>query len=267
MSVISLSARDLGLVASLVLGAAALAWWQRLNISKRYLVAAARTIVQLFLIGLVLKYLFARQSIYWVAAWALVILFIAGREAIARQHYKFTSGWSYALSTLSIFVSSFTVSIFVLLAVIQNTPWYEPQYAIPILSMVIGNTMTAVALALDQLTTQTWQQQAVIESRLALGESWQQAIGDIRRHSTRVGMIPIINAMVAAGLVNLPGMMTGQILSGTPPTEAVKYQILIMLMIAAAAAIASIIAISAGARHLFDERHRLRIDRLRDSLP
>jgi len=266
MSVISLSVLDLSLVAGLVVASAGLSYWQKLAISKRYLIAATRTVVQLSLIGLVLKFLFAQQSVYWVVGWAVVILLIAGREAIARQQYKFLSGWSYSLSTLSIFVSSFSVSIFVLLAVIQQTPWYQPQYAIPILSMVIGNTMTAVALALDQLTTQTWQHQAVIENRLALGEGWQEAIGDIKRQSIRVGMIPIINAMAAAGLVNLPGMMTGQILSGTPPTEAVKYQILIMLMIASGAAIASIIAISLGARHLFDERHRLRVDRLRDSL-
>ena len=84
----------------------------------------------------------------------------------------------------------------------------------------------------------------------------------IRRESARVGMIPIINAMAAAGLVSLPGMMTGQILAGAPPIEAVKYQILIMFLIAAGTGFGTLIAVGAGARHLFDDRHRLRLDRL-----
>lgn len=262
MSVVSLSPVDLSIAASMVLAAAALSFWQQLSISKRFLIAAIRTVIQLLLIGLVLKWLFAQQTLYWVIAWGLVILLVAGREAIVRQQYRFIGGWSYKLSTFSIFVSSFSVSFFVLLTVIQQTPWYLPQYAIPLLSMVIGNTMTAVALALDQLTTQTWQQRAVLENRLALGETSKQAITDIKRNSIRVGMIPIINAMATAGLVNLPGMMTGQILSGVSPLEAVKYQILIMFMISTGAALGSVIAISIGARHLFDERQRLRTDRL-----
>ncbi len=266
MSVVVLSPLDLSLAAGMVVAAAGLGFWQQLSISKRLLIAATRTVVQLLLIGMVLKWLFAQQNVYWVLSWITVILLIAGREAISRQRYRFTSGWSYRLSTLSIFVSSFAVSFFVLLAVIQQTPWYLPQYAIPLFSMVIGNTMTAIALSLDQLTSQTWQQRAVIESRLALGETWRQAIADIKRDSIRVGMIPIINAMATAGLVNLPGMMTGQILSGTSPIEAVKYQILIMFMISTGAAIGTMLAISLGARYLFDDRARLRTDRLADSL-
>ena len=96
-----------------------------------------------------------------------------------------------------------------------------------------------------------------------LGASWSEAISDIRRTSTRSAMIPTINAMAAAGLVSLPGMMTGQILAGNPPFEAVKYQILIMFTIASGTGFGALIALRMGARRLFDERHRLRLDRLR----
>ncbi|MEN8711931.1 MAG: ABC transporter permease, partial [Arenicellales bacterium] len=95
-----------------------------------------------------------------------------------------------------------------------------------------------------------------------LGETWTHAISDIRRDSIRVGMIPIINAMSVAGLVSLPGMMTGQIMAGAPPLEAVKYQILIMFLIAAGTGMGTITAIIIGCRRLFDERERLRLDRL-----
>ncbi|MDH5368642.1 MAG: ABC transporter permease, partial [Gammaproteobacteria bacterium] len=137
-----------------------------------------------------------------------------------------------------------------------------PQYSIPLLGMMLGNTMTGVSLALDNLTTSAWRQREVIEARLILGQDWRTAIGDITRDSVRIGMIPMINAMAAAGIVSLPGMMTGQILSGTEPMEAVKYQILIMFLITAGTGFAAMLATWIGARHLFDDRQRLRLERL-----
>jgi putative ABC transport system permease protein len=102
----------------------------------------------------------------------------------------------------------------------------------------------------------------VIEERLALGEHRTSALRDIRRDCTRAGLIPIVNAMAAAGLVSLPGMMTGQILAGSSPIEAVKYQILVMFLIAGATGLGTIFAVSLGGRRLFDERQRLRLGRL-----
>jgi putative ABC transport system permease protein len=96
-----------------------------------------------------------------------------------------------------------------------------------------------------------------------LGTPSSEAILEIRRSSTRSAMIPTINAMAAAGLVSLPGMMTGQILAGNPPFEAVKYQILIMFIISSGTGFGALIAVWAGSRRLFDKRHRLRLDRLR----
>jgi len=146
--------------------------------------------------------------------------------------------------------------------VISNTPWYAPQYAIPLLGMVLGNTMNGVALGLDRLTQDAVQRRAVIEARLALGERWQEAIADIRHDAMRVGLIPIINAMAAAGIVSLPGMMTGQILAGAPPLEAAKYQILVMFLIAGGTGLGTVVAVSLAARRLFDQRHRLRPERI-----
>ena len=85
----------------------------------------------------------------------------------------------------------------------------------------------------------------------------------MRRDAMRAGLIPMLNAMAAAGIISLPGMMTGQILAGSPPWEAVKYQILIMFLIATGTGFGTLLAVSLGARRLFDDRHRLRLDRLR----
>ena len=161
------------------------------------------------------------------------------------------------------FISSFSITIFSLNVIIGIKPWYEPQYAIPLLGMLLGNTMTGIAIALDRLTQTSWQQRTVIEARLMLGQKWNEAIGDIQKESIRSGLIPILNAMAVAGLVSLPGMMTGQILAGSPPLEAVKYQILIMFLISSGTGFGTIAAVRTGARRLFDDRQRLRLDRLK----
>ncbi|MDH5473994.1 MAG: ABC transporter permease, partial [Gammaproteobacteria bacterium] len=145
---------------------------------------------------------------------------------------------------------------------IQADPWYHPQYAIPLLGMLLGNTMTGIALGMDRLVQTAWQQRSSIEQRLMLGQTGHQAINEIRKESMRAGMIPIINSMAAAGIVSLPGMMTGQILAGAPPVEAVKYQILIMFLITAGTGFGVISVLWFISRRLFDNRHRLRFDQL-----
>lgn len=264
MNVIPLSAVDLGVAAILVVLLAVLSMVMQLGMGKRILIAALRTTVQLLLIGVILKTLFDRAHLVWVMLLALVMLSVAGYEVMARQKRSFGGWWGYGLGTLSMFISSFTIAIFVLLAVINVEPWYTPQYAIPLLGMMLGNTMTGVALSLDRLTTGAYEKRGIIEAQLMLGYEWQPAVSEIVRESVRVGLMPMINSMAAAGIVSLPGMMTGQILGGSPPLEAVKYQILIMFMIAAGTGFASMGATWLGARHLFDERQRLRLERLRE---
>ena len=260
---VELSTVDLVIAATLVLLLALLSLRLQSNISQQLIIASIRTAVQLTLIGLVLKVLFANVSLGWVMLLSMVMLLVAGREVMARQERRFTGWWGYAVGTFSMFLSSFAVTVFALVVILGEDPWYTPQYAIPLLGMLLGNTMNGIAIAMDRLTHTAWEQRGIIEARLMLGERWDEAISEYRRQAIRSGMIPIINAMAAAGIVSLPGMMTGQILAGAPPVEAVKYQILIMFLIAAGTGLGTLAAVSIGARHLFDERERLCLDRLR----
>jgi len=218
--------------------------------------------VQLTLIGLVLKTLFANAHLVWVTLMALFMLLVAGREVMVRQERRLTGWWGYAVGTFSMFLSSFAVTVFALVVILGETPWYTPQYAIPLLGMLLGNTMNGIAIAMDRLTHAVWEQRNVVEARLMLGQRWDEAVSGMRRQAIRSGMIPIINAMAAAGVVSLPGMMTGQILAGAPPVEAVKYQILIMFLIAVGTGLGTLAAVSVGSRRLFDDRQRLCLDRL-----
>ena len=128
--------------------------------------------------------------------------------------------------------------------------------------MVLGNALTGVGLVLNTLTTSAHRDRAAIEARLALGATRHEAMSDILRGALKTGMMPIVNAMAASGIVSLPGMMTGQILAGVDPIEATKYQILIMFVIAGSTALGVVVAGFGGVYLLTDDRHRLRLDRL-----
>ncbi len=254
---------DLTLAAGLVLALAALSVRLRLGLTRSLLVASLRTTVQLLLTGLVLKALFAHVHLAWMALVAMVMLLAAGREVVARQARGFQGLWGFAVGTTAMFISSFAVTVLALTVIVHARPWYTPQYAIPLLGMLLGNAMNGIALAVDRLTQSVWSERSIIEGRLLLGQRWEEAIGDIRRDSLRSGLIPIVNAMAAAGIVSLPGMMTGQILAGAQPVEAVKYQILIMFLIAGGTGFGTFAAVWLGSARLFDERQRLRLERLR----
>jgi len=265
MNLISLTPWDLGLAASLVLMVALLSANMHLGVGKQLLIAGLRTVLQLVLLGLVLKLIFSYVHLGWISLMAVFMLLIAGREVMARQKYRLRGWWGFGLGSLSMFVSSFSITVIALNVIIKVEPWYTPQYAIPLLGMMLGNTMSGIALGQDRLNQTAWQQRQVIEGRLMLGWSWSRSIADIRKDSIRTGLMPIINSMAAAGIVSLPGMMTGQILAGTEPMEAVKYQILIMFLIAAGTGFGTLVAVWFGSRRLFDERERLRLDRLKTS--
>jgi putative ABC transport system permease protein len=262
MNFISLTPVDLAVAATLILGLAALSQRMKLHLGRQILVAASRTTIQLLLVGIVLRAVFAHVHLGWIAAIAFVMLLAAGREVRSRQTRRLKGVWGFGVGSASMFLSSFTVTTLALIVIIQGDPWYAPQYAIPLLGMLLGNTMNGVALGMTRLTESAWQQRAVLEARLLLGQDRDEAILDLRRDSVRTGMIPIINSMAAAGLVSLPGMMTGQILAGSPPVEAVKYQILIMFLIAGGTGFGVVVSLWLTARRLFDDRHRLRLDRL-----
>ncbi len=259
---IALSPLDLAIAALLVLLLAALSWHLRLQIGRRMLIAAARSTVQLLLLGMVLKTLFGIANPWLVGLLAAVMLGVAGYEVRARQKHRLRGAWGYGTGAAAMFLSSFSIALLALLVILQPQPWYTPQYAIPLLGMLLGNTMTGIAVALDNLTRQVVEKRAQIEARLALGQTAGDALEDIRRDALRAGLIPIVNAMTTAGIVSLPGMMTGQILAGGPPLEAAKYQLLILFLIAAGTGLGSATAVLLAAGRLFDERQRLRRDRL-----
>jgi putative ABC transport system permease protein len=262
MNFISLGYSDLIIASLLLLFSGLLSIRLRLGLERQIGIAALRMVVQLMLIGLVLKLLFQMVSPLWTAIAAAIMIALAGREVMARQKRKFTGWWTYGLGTSSLMIACSIVTVLALTTQIRPEPWFDPRFAIPILGMILGNTMNGISIGLDRLLSSAHEGRAAIEARLALGHDRTRAMQPLIADSIRAGLIHIINAMSAAGLISLPGMMTGQILAGVDPTEAVKYQILIMFLIAGSTTLGTLAAVIFAARRLTDNRHRLRLDRL-----
>jgi putative ABC transport system permease protein len=259
---ISLSTADLALASLLIVANGILSLLLGLKLERTLAISMARMVVQLTLVGFILNLIFDLASPLWTGLIALVMVLFAGVEVVARQERKLSTVVSYGLGASAMTFSSVVVTVLALTTQIGPDPWYDPQYAIPLLGMILGNSMTGIALGLNTLTTGMYRDRAAIEAQLCLGATRWQASGPVTRSAMRTGMMPMINAMAAAGVVSLPGMMTGQILAGVPPTEAVRYQILIMFLIVGATGLGVLMTVYGGLIKLTDSRDRLRLDRL-----
>jgi putative ABC transport system permease protein len=229
---------QLTLACALILVAIALSAWQRLGLAKSLVIGAVRAVVQLTLIGYVLVWLFSTNRWYFVLGVLLIMTLTATFAATARQ-----SGGASARRRLrpicfvSILVGSSLTLAYVGTVVVDVTPWYNPRYLIPLFGMIVGNAMNGAALAAERLQSEMEAARAQIEAYLALGATPQQASAEPARRATVAAMIPTINALAVVGVVSLPGMMTGQILAGSAPTLAVRYQLVVVFMLTAATAL------------------------------
>jgi putative ABC transport system permease protein len=245
---VTLGYGDLALAASLVLVNGALSFALRLGLERRLFWAALRMSVQLLLVGFVLKWVFADVP----------MTLIAGISAVRRAERTFPG--MYLTSIVSVWVSAWLISGFALGLVLRSDPWYAPQYAVPLTGLVLGNSLTGISLALDRFTAELVGKRAEVEVLLSLGATRWEAARDALRQSLRAGLIPMLNAMLVSGIVSLPGMMTGQLLSGADPAQAARYQILVMFLLAASTALGTMGVVLLSYRRLFNDHHQFRYD-------
>ena len=262
MNYVTLGIFDLAAAGLLILVNGIISLFFSLGIGRTLLVSALRMCVQLAAVGFVLRYVFAQSAFWLTALIAIAMATIAGFEIMSRQKFRFAGFWGYGIGATALFAAGFTTLLFAMLVVVRPEPWYLPRYVLPVLGMILGNILTAVALGLNTLLISARRERAGIEARLALGATWAEASNPVVRDALLTAMMPIVNAMAASGIVALPGMMTGQILAGIEPVEAVKYQIAIMFLIAGATALGALVAVLIANHRLSDERDRLRLDRI-----
>ena len=244
------------LAASLLIVNLGLSALLRLGMGRRLVLAATRMVVQLFLLGLVLEWVFDSANGPAVLAISLVMAVIAGVTAASRTSIRFPA--AYLDSVVVIVTTAFLVTGVSLVGILRPDPVWDPQYVIPLLGMLLGNALTGISLGLDRFLTSVLANRTRVEGFLALGATRWEAAREEVREALRVGLIPTVNSMLVMGIVSLPGMMTGQILAGAAPADAVRYQIMIMFMIAATVSTATFGVTMLAYRRIFTGDHRLR---------
>lgn len=253
--IIEIGPLQLFLCLGFVLLAGSASVYHKLGLGRDLLVGTIRTFAQLFLMGYVLKFVF---DVHY--SWLVLLMFagmITAAVQIIRGRVKERS-IPFVIPTFLAMLVSYTLVTFLVTAVIVGAkPWWTPQYFIPLAGMIVGNSMTAISISLERLFSDLKSRRAEVEMRLALGADYREASQDILRGAVRAGMIPSINSLMAVGLVSLPGMMTGQILSGTDPLIAIRYQIVVMLMIVAATSLGSLLVTGLVRKRCFSTAQRL----------
>lgn len=209
-----------------------------LGLNRDIAVGTLRTFAQLFLMGYALTFILGSGS--FPLTIGIFVVMVVSAVFIIKGRVK-ERQVAYILPTFAtMLISYFATALFVSSMVIGSTPWWEPRYFIPAGGMVIGNSMSALAIALERFFRELRQQREMVEMRLSLGANYREASAEIFRNAVTAGMIPSINAMMGVGLVFIPGMMSGQILSGTDPLVAIRYQIVVMLMLVGSTAVSSV---------------------------
>jgi putative ABC transport system permease protein len=248
-TIIDLSLWDLVAVYCLLLMSMGLSRLLNAGQCKEIFWSGLRMFLQLLTVGYLLHLVFSLESAVSVML-LLVVMFGFSIQTIgARVQNKMPN--FYRVVGTAILFGCGGMTFFFCTLVIGLEPWFDPRYLIPLAGMIVGNSMTGASLAAERLSAEFQERREEIEAALCLGSSVQVASQPAITSAFRAALIPSVNAMAAMGIVFLPGMMTGQILSGTEPLIAVKYQIAIMCVITGSVALTTFLILRLGYRSYF----------------
>ncbi|CAK9084163.1 unnamed protein product [Durusdinium trenchii] len=233
-------------------------------LARSLLVACVRCVAQLYLAGgILLTYLLSTRHPGVVWSWIFFTGLFAATEATARVEYVYPKLFRH-MATSILMALSLVLSSSLFLGVLTPEPYWSPRTWIPVSGMILGNSVTACALAAAKVTDALATERQTLELRLVRGANWKEALRSVLRTTLSTSLTPIINALSVTGIVHIPGMMTGQLLSGQSPFTAAAYQVLIFFLIAASTTTTVQVVSQLAVRTLVDQKqHRLQLDDLR----
>lgn len=237
--------------ASLVLIAIVISWRERLGLGQEVGIAAVRAFVQLAAVGALLLVVFEKGGMPAAFGWLAIMVVIAGTVA-GRRAEGIPRARSHAWWGIGVAVA-LTMGLLLLLGVIDATA----RVVIPVGGMVVSTAMVTAGLALQRTADVVSDQRPMIEARLALGLSSRDAFLEPYRTAVRTALIPSVDTTKVVGLISLPGAMTGLILAGVDPWDAIRYQIVVMYMLLGAAFMSAVLSARLAQRSLFDDAERL----------
>lgn len=239
------------IASSLVLVTLFFSYWQKLKLEKEIIISVIRAVVQLVAVGYVLEYIFGFKNPIFTTLLLLFMTFNAAYNA-AKRGKAIKKG----LVISFIAIASGTIITLAIL-IFSKTIQYEAYQIIPVSGMIISNSMVALGLCYKQIASDFKNKQEEVETKLSLGADILPSSIEIIRDSIKTGMLPTIDSAKTLGIVSLPGMMTGLILAGTSPVEAIKYQIMVTFMLLSTTSISSFIACYLSYRGFFNSRKQL----------
>jgi putative ABC transport system permease protein len=250
----------LGLILIPFLAGMALLAWRRWGQVDRMAIALVRLAVQLSALGIVLTWLFERSNA-WLTLAVLLVMLIVATQTVAARNRGFA--WEVGFEAFA----AMAISMIVVLGIaiewsLAVRPWYEPKVIIPLAGMILGNSVSAVALAAERLHSELRADRDRVETRLSLGASRRLAALPATRAAIKSALTPVLNNMMIAGIVAIPGMATGQLLAGANVAAALRYQFLIYLGIASTVCFSTILLLEARLRRYFTKADQLCVERL-----
>ncbi len=237
---------------SLVALAIAISFWRKADLERDIVVATVRSFVQLTAIGYAIELIFEADTIWLVLA-LLAAMALFGALTARHRASKAPDAFWPLLIGLALAGGS-TLALVVALGVFEATP----RYLVPVGGMVIGNAMTASAVALNRLGDELTEARAKIEATLALGATAQEAAAPFVRRALRSGMIALVDSTKTTGLIFFPGTMVGMLLAGADPTDAVRLQLILLYTLLGSVAIAGLVATALAYRNFFTPAQQLR---------
>ncbi|TYS15756.1 iron export ABC transporter permease subunit FetB [Rossellomorea vietnamensis] len=229
---------------------------RKISREKQIAIATMRMTIQLILAGYILTYIFDNPHPLLTIMIIMIMEIFAIRNVFKQVREKLSKQMK-SIITVSMLSGSLASLLYFNLIVIHFSPWYDPRYFIPIAGMIIGNSMTGITLGVKTLIQGFSASRARIEGALMLGAEPREAAKPYVDNAFDSAVLPTINNMLGMGIVFLPGMMTGQILSGVSPLLAIEYQIAILLGILGSVSLTVIIFILLGYRTFFTKDSRL----------
>ena len=252
MSTVDVTLGEVAASLALIAVAIAVSFWRRAELEQDIAVAVLRSFLQLTAVGYVIQAIFDTDSLWLVGA--LLVGMVAFGTWTARGRAKAVPAAAGSIFLALSVAAAVTLGLVLALGVFKA----EPRYLVPVGGMVIGNSMTAVAVALNRLADEVHDGRRQIEAMLALGATSFQAARAIVARSLRSGMIPLVDSTKTTGNVFFPGTMVGMLVAGAEPVDAVRLQIVLLWVLLGAVALSGLIAVSLGYRGFFTDAHQLR---------
>lgn len=230
----------------------------QLNIARSLIWAATRSFVQLMLLGSILSWVFKAENRLLTLGMILFMTLVATHAVFER-----VSGMRYRgilfHTFLSLVLGTWVFSFFAGQLVLSQGAWKQVEVILPFTGLLLGNSLSGITLGLAQWSKALRERRDWIETRLAHGATRWEAIQPIFKETILTAMTPILNSMSVAGVVSLPGMMTGQLLAGADPRVAVQYQIAALFLIAVSTFFGILSALGLGYWTVLNSRHQLRL--------